>query len=75
MAINHGLTQVRVAHVYREVNRCADFLAKKGCCIREDFLIFETSPSDELDKLPVSDVNGLYCYRQIATTLASVVSL
>ena len=43
--------------------------------MREDFFIFETSPSDELDKLLVSDVNGLYCYRQIATTLASVVSL
>lgn len=69
------VTQVRVTHVYREVNRCADFLVKKGCCLREDFVIFETSPSDELDKLLVSDVNGLYCYRQIATTLASVVSL
>ena len=66
------VTQVRVTHVYREVNRCADFLAKKGCCLREDFVIFETSP---LDKLLVSDVNGLYYYRQIATTLASVVSL
>ena len=66
------VTQVRVTHVYREVNRCADFLAKKGCCLREDFVIFETSPSD---KLLVSDVNGLYYYRQIATTLASVVSL
>ena len=37
-------TQVRVAHVYREVNRCVDLLAKKGCCMREDFVIFEVSP-------------------------------
>ena len=68
-------TQVRVAHVYREVNKCADFLAKKGCCMRENFVIFEVSPSDELDKLLVSDVNDLYCYRRVATTLASVASL
>ena len=69
------VTQVRVTHVYREVNRCADFLAKKGCYLREDFVIFETSPSDELDKVLVFDVNGLYYYRRIATTLASVVNL
>ena len=43
--------------------------------MREDFVLFETSPSDELDKLLVSNFNGLYCYRRIATTLASVVSL
>ena len=54
------------------MNQCADFLARKGCCLREDFVIFDVSPSKELDKLLVSDVNGLYCYRQIATTLASV---
>ena len=63
-------TQVRVTHIYREMNQCADFLARKGCCLREDFVIFESSPSEELDKLLVSDVNGLYCYRQLATTLA-----
>ena len=57
------------------MNQCADFLARKGCYLREDFVIFESSPSEELDKLLVSDVNGLYCYRQIATTLAFVASL
>jgi len=70
-----SLTQVRVAHVFREVNRCADFLAKKGCYMWEDFVIFDASPFDELDKLVVSDINGLYSYRQVATTLASVASL
>ena len=75
MSLIASLTQVRVAHVYREANRCASFLAKKGCCMREDFVIFDVSPSDELDKLLVSDINGLYYYRQVATTLASVASL
>ena len=67
-----NLTQVRKAHVFREANRCADFLAKKGCCMREDFVIFDVSPSDELNRLLVSDRNGLYYYRQVANTLASV---
>ena len=67
-------TLVRVTHIYREMNQWADFLARKGC-LREDFVIFESSPSEELDKLLVSYVNGLYCYRQIATTLASVANL
>jgi len=68
-------TQVRVAHVYREVNRRADLLAKQGCCMREHFVIFEVSLSAELDRFIISDVNGLYYYRQITTTLASVASL
>ncbi|KAK9990739.1 hypothetical protein SO802_025724 [Lithocarpus litseifolius] len=68
-------TQVQVAHVFREANRCADYLAKNGCCMREDFVIFDVSPSNELDNLLVFDRNGLYCYRQVASTLASVVSL
>ena len=68
-------TQVRVTHIYKEMNQCADFLARKGCCLREDFVIFESSPSEELDKLLVADVNGLYCSRQIATTLASITGL
>ena len=70
-----SLTQVRVAHVFREANRCANFLAKKGYCMWEDFVIFDASPFDELDQLLVSDINGLYSYRQVATTLASVASL
>ena len=68
-------TQVRVTHIYKEMNQCADFLARKGCYLREDFVIFDVSPSEELDKLLVSDINGLYSYRQIATTLASVARL
>ena len=67
-----NLTQVRKAHVFREANRCVDFLAKKGCCMREDFVIFDVSPSDELNRLLVSDRNGQYYYRQVANTLASV---
>ena len=41
------------------MNQCADFLARKGCCLREDFVIFDVSPSEELDKLLVSDVKSI----------------
>ena len=64
-----------MADVYREVNRCADLLAKQGCCMRVDFVIHDTPPSVELDRLLLADVNGLYYYRQIASTMASVAGL
>ena len=43
--------------------------------MREDFVIFDVSPSNELDNLLVFDSNGLYCYRRVATTLAFVAGL
>ena len=42
----------------------ADFLAKNGCCMREDFVVFDVTPSNELDRYLVFDRNGLYCYRR-----------
>ena len=32
--------------------------------MREDFVVFDVSPSDELDRYLVFDRNGLYCYRR-----------
>ena len=54
-----SFTQVWVAHVFREANRCADYLAKNGCYMREDFVIFDVSPFNELDNLLVFDSNLL----------------
>ena len=70
-----SLTQIWVAHVFREANWCADYLAKNGCYMREDFVIFYVSPYNELDGLLVFDRNGLCSYRWVASTLASVASL
>ena len=69
------LVQVQVGHVYREANQCADFLAKRGCSMRENFVVFDISPSIDLNILIDSNKNGLYYYRRVANTLASVVSL
>ena len=66
------LTQARVVYTFREVNKCANFLAKRGCSIREDFVIFDVSPSVELDQLLDLDINGLYYYRLVAVAMASV---
>ena len=43
--------------------------------MRVDFAIYDTPPFVELDRLLLADVNGLYYYRQIASTLASVATL
>ena len=69
------LVQVQVGHVYREANQCVDFLAKRGCSMRENFVVFDISPSIDLNILIDSNKNGLYYYRRVANTLASVVSL
>ena len=33
------LPQVRVSHVFREANKCADWLAKWGSVMKEDFVV------------------------------------
>ena len=60
--------------MYREANQCADFLAKRGCSMRENFVVFDISPSANLNILIDPDKNGLYYYRPVANTLASMVS-
>ena len=61
--------------MYREANQCADFLAKRGCSMTENFIVFYFPPSTDLNVLIDSDKNRLYYYRRVANTLASVASL
>ena len=42
------LLQVRVGHVYREANQCADLLAKRGCSMMENFAVFDFPPSADM---------------------------
>ena len=60
--------QVLVGHVFREANKCADLLAKRGCSLMANFVVFDTSPFDELNVLLEPDRNGLYYYRHITNT-------
>ena len=61
--------QIRVNHTFREVNRCADELAKRGCSQQEDFVILFNPPAPDIVSLVNEDANGLYYLRCSATTM------
>ena len=53
-------TQARVKHVYREANRCVDFLAKLGTTLENDFSFsFFSSPLVDVLTILEADVCGL----------------
>ena len=56
------LHQVRFRHIFREANRCADFLASLGTLLENDFIIF-TSPPVDLIPFLEADANGVYINR------------
>lgn len=43
--------RVKVTHVFREVNRCADNLTKAGCSFFGNFVVLDTPPNDSLCNL------------------------
>ena len=64
--------QVRVSHMFREANKCADWLAKWGSSLKEDFAVFEFPFTAELETLVAKDNNGLYYARLAAASLVAV---
>ena len=44
MSLLGRIPLVRVKHVYREINRCTDALARQCCNMQEDFVVFDVSP-------------------------------
>lgn len=66
------LPQAKVSPMVREANKCADWLAKCGCEMKEDSAVFEFPFTFELETLVAKDSNGLY-YARLAT--ASMVSV
>ena len=65
------LPQVRFRHIYREANRCADFLASLGTLLETDFIIFTSLPVDLLPFLE-ADANGMYVNRLCPVSLVAV---
>lgn len=55
----------KVKHVYREAKKCADALARKGCTLWEDFVIFDVPPSFVISSFVCSNVNGVN-YRKLS---------
>nr|POE85882.1 hypothetical protein CFP56_18229 [Quercus suber] len=66
--------QARVAHVFREANKCADLLAKKGCSLLDDFVQFDSPPSSYFESVLAMDYNGLYVFRFLNANVASVLN-
>ena len=52
-------------------SKCADAIAKGGCSLIEDLVVFDVSPSVEISSFVNSDASRLYYCRLLATTVAS----
>ena len=61
-----------MSHVFREVNKCANVLTKRGCSLQEDSVVFNSPPFVELSKTLSSDAFGLFYYWFFATTFPSL---
>ena len=44
--------------MFREANKCADWLAKWGSVMKEDFVVFEFPFNADLETLITKDNNG-----------------
>ena len=65
--------RVQVKHVYREVNRCADALARWGCLMDDAFVVFNHPPSTSVLCLVNSDLASMYINRTVSAGLTSSV--
>nr|XP_023896924.1 uncharacterized protein LOC112008814 [Quercus suber] len=63
--------QIRVRHCYREVNRCADKLARMGVQQPANFCLYEVSPQELQSDLDF-DNSGLYVNRRCPEIFSSV---
>ena len=65
---------MRIRHVYREGNKCADMLAREGYCLNDDFVILENPLSNELCILFDVGISGMYSLRLIANSQSTLAS-
>lgn len=65
--------QVKVEYALWEANKCVDALARRGCSLQEDFVVFNFPPSTDITSYVNSDADGLYYCRLSAATLAAMV--
>ena len=54
------LQHVKVTHVFRDVNRCADNFVRAGCSYFGNFVVLDAQPNDGLCNILNVDVDGLY---------------
>ena len=65
------IPQTSFRHIYKEANKCADFLAKLGTLIESDFIVFSSLLVD-LSSILEADANGLYVNRLCLEPLFAV---
>nr|POE66040.1 putative ribonuclease h protein [Quercus suber] len=68
------IPHTKVKHVFREANRFADALSRKGCNANEEFLIFDVPPSDDVSALVYADEIGESFCRQVVANLTILVA-
>ena len=54
------IPRVRVRHCYREANKCADALVRRGAVSSHDFVIYQSPPSDVAMLASLDAVGTLY---------------
>ena len=54
------IPRVQVRHCYREANKCADALARRGAVSSHDFVIYQSPPSDVAMLASLDAVGTLY---------------
>ena len=54
------IPRVRVQHCYRQANKCADALARRGVVSPQDFLLYQLPPVDVAMLASLDAVGTLY---------------
>ena len=67
----HGM---RIKHVYREGNKCADMLARESCWLMDDFVVLDSPLSNDLCILLDADTTSMYSVRLVANYQPTVAS-
>ena len=70
----HRFKVIRLIHTFREANRCADYLARAGYSLAEDFVVLDLPSNDVLCNMLSTDAAGLYYLRRTATTSPFMIS-
>ena len=65
------IPQKMFRHIYREANRCADFLARIDTLLENNFISFSSPPVDLVSMLE-ADASSLYVNRLCPETLLAV---
>ena len=54
------IPRVKIQHCYREANKCADALARRGALLPCNFLVFDSPPANVALLLSLDDAGFLY---------------